>query len=80
MAVAGAKAVSPGGVSGRLDLPHNSLAYHFGVLVEGGVLRLRFARPQRGTVENFYKPVPEALAHPIVLELLEENGLGQQQR
>lgn len=78
MAVAGGgTAVSPGRVSGRLDIPLASIAYHFRVLVEGGVLRARFARPREGTVENFYKPTPAALAHPIVAAALEEHGLGR---
>jgi DNA-binding transcriptional ArsR family regulator len=70
----GEEAISPREISGTLDRPLSSVAYHVRVLAEHGVIALVDTKQVRGSMQHFYRSALEAPWAQQILELGEREA------
>ncbi len=66
------KKLSPAEAARFLGVDTSTTAYHMKVLTDSGVMELVDEVPTGGTVQHFYRPVQEALNHPVIASFLKQ--------
>lgn len=66
----GDEPISPAYASRELHVELPNVAYHMHKLEDNGLVECVDERPNRGSMEHFYSPVPAALEHPVVKAVL----------